>query len=304
MTKLTRKQIQEGLKQMPIDTLLLGATSKTTKLTPKQMKFAEEIAKGNSKAEAYRKAYNSKGKPKTQSNEGQKLTKDQAITAQIDAFKVAIEAQKYQTPAHLRSHIIHSLTQKTLDKDVPHAQQLKALELLGKITEVALFTERREIVKTDNSEVMKEKLIKTLSMAIKSTSATDVPEYSAESLLAELTGEAPVDDDKHSLNVDNDGIVDADAIEVDAEGVSEGDFVDPTIPDPPKIDNSSAASLHSIPHNRSATFENSLQNQGTSTLTHVRVGEGGIKNPVEELEAELRTPPLSESGSPTEGGGI
>lgn len=280
---------------MPMNTLLLGASSKTTKLTPKQMKFAEEIAKGESKAEAYRKAYNSKGKPKTQSTEGQKLTKDQAIALQIDAFKVAMEAQKYQTPAHLRMHIIHSLTQKTLNPEVPHAQQLKALELLGKITEVSLFTQRIEHIKTDSSEAMREKLIKSLSMAMNSTGDKKIAEYSAESLLAELTGEAQVNDDVAPVNVSDDGIVDVDAIDVDGVGVSDGVFADSTTPQPPKFDDCTVASLHSIPLTQSPTFENSLQNQDPATLTHVRVGEGGIKNNQDEGQIDTETPPVSDS---------
>lgn len=280
---------------MPMDTLLLGvASSKTTKLTPKQMKFAEEIAKGNSKAEAYRKAYNSKGKPKTQSNEGQKLTKDQAITAQIDAFKVAMEAQKYQTPAHLRMHIIHSLTQKTLNPDVPHAQQLKALELLGKITEVSLFTQRIEHIKTDSSEAMREKLIKSLSMAMNSSGDKKITEYSAESLLAELTGEAQVNDDTSPVNVSDDGVMDVDAIDVGGVGVSDGNFSAPTTPQPPNFGIADSLPLHSIPLTRSPTFEKPLQNQDPATLTHVRVGEGDVKNDHDEGKSATETPPVSD----------
>ena len=278
---------------MPMNTLLLGASSKTTKLTPKQMKFAEEIAKGESKAEAYRKAYNSKGKPKTQSTEGQKLVKDQSIALQIDAFKLAMEANKYQTPAHLRMHIIHSLTQKTLDPEVPHAQQLKALELLGKITEVSLFTNRVEHIKTDTSEAMREKLIKSLSLAMNSSGDKKIVEYSAESLLAELTGEAQVNDDASPVNVSDDGIVDVDAIESQGVGVSDGDFSAPTTPQPPNFDDCDHSYMHSIPHTRSPTLENSLQNQDPATLTSVRVGEGVSKNSKDEGESATETPPVT-----------
>jgi phage terminase small subunit len=297
MTKLTRKQIAEGLKAMPMNTLLLGASAKTTKLTPKQMKFAEEIAKGESKAEAYRKAYNSKGKPKTQSTEGQKLVKDQSIALQIDAFKLAMEANKYQTPAHLRMHIIHSLTQKTLDPEVPHAQQLKALELLGKITEVSLFTNRVEHIKTDSSEAMREKLIKSLSLAMNSSGDKKIVEYSAESLLAELTGEASVDDSVSPVNVSDDGVMDVDAIEHEGDGLSDGDFSAPTGVSPPNFDDCTVASLHSNPHTRSSTLEKPLQNQDPATLTSVRVGEGVVKNNQDEGESATETPPVSDSKS-------
>jgi hypothetical protein len=251
MTKLTRKQIAEGLKAMPMNTLLLGANSKTTKLTHKQMKFAEEIAKGESKASAYRKSHNSTGKPKTQSQNGQVLLKNTAIQTQVDAFKVAMEAEKYTTPAHLRSHIIHMLTQKTLDPEVPHAQQLKALELLGKITEVSLFTQRIEHIKTDNSESMREKLIKSLSMAMNSTGKAELVEYSAESLLAELTGSTPVVDDVTHLMVNNDDVM----MDMQDDSLGHGSFDSdlplPTTPPPPKFDDLHSSPLHSNPHKQS-----------------------------------------------------
>ena len=173
---------------MPIETLLLGVNnSKTKRLTAKQIAFAEEVAKGNSKAEAYRKSHNSKGKPKTQSQEGQNLTKNPAIAEQIDAFKIAIEAQKYLLPAHLRALTIHKLTEKALDKDIPPAQQIKALELLGKITEVALFTERREIVTVSDPEQIKDRLLAAIRSAVGAGDIVDVEAHSVESLLAEIS---------------------------------------------------------------------------------------------------------------------
>ena len=282
---------------MPMNTLLLGASSKTTRLTPKQMKFAEEIAKGESKAQAYRNSHNSTGKPHTQSRNGQKLLKNDAIQTQVDAFKVAIEANKYQTPAHLRMHIIHKLTQKTLDNDVPHAQQLKALELLGKITEVSLFTNRIEHIKTDTSEAMREKLIKSLSLAMNSSGDKKIVEYSAESLLAELTGEAQVNDDVAPVNVSEDGIVDVSAHEAQGVGVSDSDSHAPTTPPPLNSDNCDHSYMHSNLLTRSPTLEISIQNQEPATLTSVRVGEGGIKISQDEKKSATETPPVIDSKS-------
>jgi hypothetical protein len=211
----------------------------------------------------------------------------------VDAFKVAIEASKYTTPAHLRMHIIHKLTQKTLDDEVPHAQQLKALELLGKITEVSLFTHRTEVIKTDNSESMKEKLIKSLALAMNSTGDKKIPEYSAESLLAELTGEAPVDDVVTGFNVTDDGIVDADTIDSDGVGSSDCDLASPTTPPPPNFDDSPQPDMHSNPLTQSPTFEKSLQNQGSSTITNVIVGEGVSKNVTDQDNVSTETPPVT-----------
>ena len=306
---------------MPIETILLGANNtKERRLTAKQIKFAEEVAKGQTKAEAYRKAYKSKGKPKTQSNEGQKLTKDQAIATQIEAFKVALEAQKYQTPLHLRALTIHKLTEKVLDPNCPPAQQIKAMELLGKITEVALFTERREVVQISDSKQMKEKLLASLSLAIKSSGATDVNSFNPEDLLAELKAEPVIKDITPDLMLENDSNIETDDDQSMAEGSFNSDSADPTDPQPPKIQISHGSPVHSNPHTQS--HKNSVTNtphlqpvdlQEDSTVTPVthRVnpnvtqeefgthsrGEGVVENLADELESELRTPPVNVSKS-------
>jgi hypothetical protein len=170
---------------------------------------------------------------------------------------------------------------------------LKALELLGKITEVSLFTHRTEVIKTDNSESMKEKLIKSLALAMNSTGDKKIPEYSAESLLAELTGEAPVDDVVTNFNVMDDGIVDVEAHNDDGVGVSNCDLASPTTPPPPKFDDSHSGPLHSNPHTQSPTFKNFLSNQSPGTLTNVRVGEGVSKISPDEDKVSTETPPVT-----------
>lgn len=227
--KLTRAQIKESLKSVPMETILLGVHSaKQTGLTPKQIRFAEEIAKGESKAGAYRKAYKSKGKPETQSRRGVELTSDSRVQAQVEAFKAAFEAQKYATPAHLRALTIHELTKHALNEDFPPAQRMKALELLGKITEVALFTERREVVQVSNPAEIKEKLMASLRLAISAGGATDAAMVTdADDLLAEIergreTIEAQAGDD-------------TDARELEGTGVSPADADDPTTTPPPGL---------------------------------------------------------------------
>jgi len=60
MRKLSRREIAEGLQAVPIETVLLGAGNPAgIRLTAKQKRFAEEIARGETKAGAYRKAYDS-----------------------------------------------------------------------------------------------------------------------------------------------------------------------------------------------------------------------------------------------------
>ena len=252
MKKLTRKEIEQGLQAMPIESLLLGvSTAKEKRLTHKQVEFAKQVAMGESKAGAYRKSHNSKGKPKTQSNEGQKLAKNPTIAMQVEAFKVALEAQKYQTPAHLRALAIHKITEKALDPECPPAQQLKALELLGKITEVALFTERREVIKVSDPSEMRAKLMASIQLALSHTRTIDMETKTADDLLAELVGVAQDDDDKAG---NDDELDDMDGKDTSLDGADQSQIEKSETPrthDPQILALAREPDLHSIPHNGS-----------------------------------------------------
>jgi hypothetical protein len=253
MTRLTRKQIEEGLKATPIEQILLGvAGAKQTKLSSSQIKFAEQMALGKTKAESYRQSRpngrKSKAKPATASRKGQELAKSDAIQAQIEAFKVALEAQKYTTPAHLRALTIHKLTEKALDPDIAPAQQIKALELLGKITEVALFTERREVIQTSNSSEMRAKLLNSIRLALSTQTAETIEPNQADDLLAELSGINP-DDDQTSDYVDIDTPLADQKPDPDPQTHSlNQNAATPPDPDPQKSTSTIASPLHSIPH--------------------------------------------------------
>jgi hypothetical protein len=288
MTRLTRKQIEEGLKAYPIETLLIGSTvAKEKRLTHKQKAFAEEVAKGNTKAGAYRKAYNSKGKPATASRRGQELSQDSAIQAQIEAFRVALEAQKYQTPAHLRALAIHKITEKALSDDTPPAQQLKALELLGKITEVSLFTHRTEVIQTSNSEEMKAKLLNSIRLALSSQNAETIEPNTADDLLAELSGYRPDDDqvadhERQSVTLDEEPDP-----EQDPQTPSPNQkAATPPTPDPQNSTLADASLMHSIPHT-----------QSTPNSANAPVTNSGV-TPVTPENVEKSTACVSSSSNP------
>ena len=166
--KLTREQIREGLKAQPIEALLLGAgNAKKTTLTHKQRKFAQALAQGETKAAAYRAAYDTHSTPAIQSLEGQRLASHPSIALQVEALRLAAEARAYATPPALRALVLERLTAHAIDPDVKPAQRLRALELLGKVTEVAAFTERRELIKVTDSSQARTKLIQTLRDAMR-----------------------------------------------------------------------------------------------------------------------------------------
>lgn len=182
--KLTRKQIREGLEQTPIDSIL--GKSVTRELTAKQKGFALDVAKGATKADAYRNNYNPKSKH-TMTNKPYVLARDERIKAEIEAYQLAIEAAKHRTPAQLRDLVIHSLVQVIINPDSKEATKVQAAKVLGTVTEVAAFTERKEITTIRRSEDAKAQIMQQLKALMKAD-ATDVVEIEAASLMDELTG--------------------------------------------------------------------------------------------------------------------
>jgi hypothetical protein len=164
--RLSRSEIVEGLQRTPVSNLLVGAQSKTKSLTRKQQAFAERIALGDTKAAAYRAAYDTQAKPEIQSHEGMKLARHPTIAIQIEALRLAAEARNHATPAALRSLVIQKLTELAINPSEKAAQRLRALELLGKVTEIAAFTERREIVHSESVSESRSKLIANLRLAL------------------------------------------------------------------------------------------------------------------------------------------
>jgi hypothetical protein len=162
---MSKRAIRETLEAVPIDRVILGAPSAGT-LTPKQRKFAEAVAMGETKTGAYRQSYDTQAKGSVQAVEAQRLVNNPKVALQIQAFKTAAEAKRYATPAALRNLVIERLTATAIDDAIAPAQRLRALELLGKVTEVAAFTERREVVTVTDSGSLRERLLETLRNAI------------------------------------------------------------------------------------------------------------------------------------------
>ena len=239
--KLTRKQIREGLEQVPMEVVLLGAASKGEKaLSPKDVEFARQLALGEKKAAAYRKSRpGSKAKPHSASRTGQRLAASPAIQSQVEAFKGAIEAQKYATPSHLRALVITELTKAAINEDFPPATRVNALKLLGTITEVAAFTERREVRQVSDSAAIKEKLLASLRLAVQSN-AVDVSANDADSLLAELE---PVRHDERDAGAGATDNLDAGG----GTGAREGAGAGARAGHHPILSNDTATPMHSIP---------------------------------------------------------
>jgi hypothetical protein len=234
--RMTRAQITEALETVPLDTILAGAST-GGRLTPKQREFARNLALGKSKAQSYREAISDKGTKKTQAANGYKTARRADVQQIKEAYEVAIEAAKQRTPAQLREFVIHQLTQHAISEDVNPAQRIQALKLLGQVTEVAAFTERRETTTIRKSEDVRAALLeklRTISGAAVEGEFTQTND-SAESLMAEISA-------GHEANAEENGQPDAQ----DDPAAS-----DPTQPPPPASqDDPPSYTTHNVPHSR------------------------------------------------------
>ena len=162
--KLTRAQIKAGLDQVPIESLLSSGEGKKPQLTHKQREFARAIALGQSKASAYRGSHKANPAPSTIKNAPYVLAADSRIQREIEAYKLALEAEKHRTPAQLKALLVQQLVEHTLDPEFPPAQRMKALQLIGQLFEVGAFLERKETTVIHKSSDIRARLLDRLQL--------------------------------------------------------------------------------------------------------------------------------------------
>jgi hypothetical protein len=181
--RLTRKQIEEGLDSVPVSGLLGGASRE---LTAKQKRFARDVAMGKTKADAYRDNYNVTSKA-TMTSRPYALASDVRVKAEIEAIKRAQEAEHLKNPLALRALVISTLVELATNPDAKDATRLQAVKILGGVTEVAAFTERKETkVITSSTDARAEVLAELRALANANAADAVVIENQAAELLAEL----------------------------------------------------------------------------------------------------------------------
>jgi hypothetical protein len=200
-------------------------------LTPKQREFARKVAQGKTKAQAYREAFNPNPAPSTIVTTPYKVASDPRVQREIEAYTLALEAEKHRSPAALRSLVIQSLTQVLIDPDTKPAVRINAAKVLGTVTEVAAFTERKEVRTITTSDDARARVMSELR-GLLTAGASDATVIEADSLLRELTGESVNINAEPTVNINAD---DADNIHAgqDADGNADGQDADPTVPGPP-----------------------------------------------------------------------
>jgi hypothetical protein len=174
--KLTRAQIKAGFDQVPIETLLSSGEGKTPKLTHKQKAFAHAVALGNTKASAYRSSYNQAATKRTLASKPYELARDGRIQREIEAYKLAIEAEKHRTPAQLKALLVQQLVEHTLNEEFPPAQRMKALHMIGTLFEVGAFLERKESTVIHKSADIRTRLLERLQTRSHTEPASDALE--------------------------------------------------------------------------------------------------------------------------------
>ena len=182
-SKLTRAQLTKALDTVPVSHIL--GKGATRELTPKQKRFALEVAKGSSGAQAYRSAYKTSATPKTQGNQAHKLKARPDISAEIEAYKMALEGETYRTPAALRALVVQTLASVLVDPEAKQAVKVQAAKVIGTMTDVSLFTHRTETKIIRSSDDARAELMAQIR-ELANSEAEDVETVDADSLLREL----------------------------------------------------------------------------------------------------------------------
>ena len=186
---MNRAQVKQALDQVPMVEVLGMKVAST--LTTKQKAFAKNLALGDTGATAYRKAYNSKTtRAATVGNDASTLKARPDIAREVEAYRLAIEAGKQRTPAALRDLVIQTLVQVMIDPDTPPAVRIGAAKIAGQITEVAAFTERKEVRTISSSEDARARIMAELKRLSNNDADDAVIVNAADSLLAELAPNA------------------------------------------------------------------------------------------------------------------
>lgn len=225
MKQPTRKQLREAISQKGIAPILRIPKNS---LTAKQRKFAEGIVlEGMNKTEAYREAYDHKGKANTASVEAWKLTKNPKVANTIEALERAKELSAYHSSESLRSLVISTLTEVATSETTKDATRVAAVKVLGTVVGVDAFRETKRIEHIQDSSEIKQQIMAQLKTLMLSTDDAEIVD--ADSLLAELS---PVESDYENSQDDN-----------------------PTLSGGGHFDNGTPLdSMHSNPHERSPQF--------------------------------------------------
>ena len=147
------KALQKGI---PADKVLMPEID----LTPKQRQFVRAMASGASKRDAYLEAYDAKADSRSVGITACHIAAQPKIQSAIQQQR-AVERLRYsQNPLDIRNFVVDSLQHEARTAQKP-GDRLRALELLGKLADVAAFETRSVVTHQSGSDTtakLKEKL--------------------------------------------------------------------------------------------------------------------------------------------------
>ena len=133
--------------------------AKDQPLTSKQLEFAQLIADGFTKAEAFRKAYDVS--PDTKEKSIHEMASKTFNNVKVISRVKAIQHQKAEDQRMLgikqQTFIMRALEQEATNMDNNSASRIRALELMGKTHMVGLFADKLEI-KSENINMTADEL--------------------------------------------------------------------------------------------------------------------------------------------------
>ena len=135
-------------------------------LTVKQLAFCDNMAELMTGADAYRKAYNAENMaPHTIHNEACKLLARPDIAARINSLIERKRLNSSHDAAFIKARVIERLQIEANDTKNPASVRVRALELLGKMTDVSLFIEKVETTTREEktAEVIHEEIKQKLA---------------------------------------------------------------------------------------------------------------------------------------------
>ena len=183
---MNRKAIRQNVQSQGIEKAMRVPKGS---LTPKMKRFAEEIALGETGAQAYRLAYSSKAKPKTAGDNASRLKADIRIQAEVERIERANELAALHSATGLRSIVISTLAEIATNPEEKAATRVQAVRSIGQLVGVDAFRETKRVEHVKDSGELRAQILDQLkTMMLGSADAIDVD---ANSLLAELSEPEP-----------------------------------------------------------------------------------------------------------------
>jgi hypothetical protein len=129
-------------------------------LTAKQKQFVQAVAAGATNREAYLQAYDVSGSSSTISSTASRIAANPKVRAGIDQQTSVNRLRYSQNPLQIREFVVDSLQHEARTAQKP-GDRLRALELLGKLADVAAFETRSVVTherSSDTTAKLREKL--------------------------------------------------------------------------------------------------------------------------------------------------